>query len=110
MNNAATPTEPADPDPNPAGRQHRAEQDDSQQRSSASPAAPASTQAPDDAATGSATQQLPALSQKAKAGLAKKLAFLMHLNMSLDTLIYAELCILYYMEYANLPLVRSAED
>ncbi|KAK8114622.1 DSC E3 ubiquitin ligase complex subunit 4 [Apiospora kogelbergensis] len=38
------------------------------------------------------------LSKKAKDGLGKKLAFLTHLLGCLDTLIYAELCTLYYME------------
>ncbi|KAK6841972.1 hypothetical protein PG990_006039 [Apiospora arundinis] len=38
------------------------------------------------------------LSKKAKDALGKKLAFLTHLLGCLDTLIYAELCTLYYME------------
>lgn len=42
------------------------------------------------------------LSKKAKDGLGKKLAFLTHLLGCLDTLIYAELCTLYYMEYVVL--------
>ncbi|KAI1124955.1 DUF1746-domain-containing protein [Nemania abortiva] len=46
----------------------------------------------------SASSQSPSLSPPAKEGLAKKLQFLMHLSLNLDTLAYAELCILYYMD------------
>ena len=44
-------------------------------------------------------RQRPSLSQKAKEGLAQKLRFLSHLVYTLDTLVHAELCALYYMEY-----------
>lgn len=37
--------------------------------------------------------------RRAKAGIAKKLEFMTHLMSSLDVVIFAELCILYYMEY-----------
>lgn len=37
--------------------------------------------------------------RSAKAGIAKKLDFMTHLMSSLDVIIFAELCILYYMEY-----------
>lgn len=37
--------------------------------------------------------------RRAKAGIAKKLDFMTHLMSSLDVVIFAELCILYYMEY-----------
>jgi hypothetical protein len=33
-----------------------------------------------------------------KAGLAKKLQFMTHLMKSFDMMVYAELCVLYYME------------
>ncbi|KAI0193235.1 hypothetical protein EV127DRAFT_452191 [Xylaria flabelliformis] len=46
----------------------------------------------------SAGSQSPPLSPSAKEGLAMKLQFLMHLSLNLDTLAYAELCILYYMD------------
>lgn len=36
--------------------------------------------------------------RRAKAGIAKKLDFMTHLMSSLDVVIFAELCILYYME------------
>jgi hypothetical protein len=38
---------------------------------------------------------------KTNNGLVKKLQFMTHLLKSLDTLIFAELAVLYYMEYAN---------
>lgn len=37
--------------------------------------------------------------RRAKAGIAKKLDFMTHLMSSLDVVIFAELCVLYYMEY-----------
>ncbi|KAK8049580.1 hypothetical protein PG994_011310 [Apiospora phragmitis] len=52
----------------------------------------------DDAAPANTGARRSSLSKKAKEGLAKKLAFLTHLLGCLDTLIYAELCTLYYME------------
>lgn len=36
--------------------------------------------------------------RRAKAGIAKKLEFMGHLMSSLDVLVFAELCVLYYME------------
>lgn len=36
--------------------------------------------------------------RRAKAGIAKKLEFMAHLMSSLDVLVFAELCVLYYME------------
>lgn len=53
-----------------------------------------------DAAPADTIRRRSSLSRKAKEGLAKKLAFLTHLLGCLDTIIYAELCTLYYMEYA----------
>ncbi|KAK8056253.1 hypothetical protein PG993_001480 [Apiospora rasikravindrae] len=52
----------------------------------------------DDAAPADTATRRSTLSKKAKEGLGKKLAFLTHLLGCLDTLIYAELCTLYYME------------
>lgn len=48
---------------------------------------------------------------RAKAGIAKKLEFTTHLMSSLDVAVFAELCVLYYMEYVQVPraLVRYAE-
>ncbi|KAK8082109.1 hypothetical protein PG996_000890, partial [Apiospora saccharicola] len=51
-----------------------------------------------DAAPADTGRRRSSLSRKAKEGLTKKLAFLTHLLGCLDTLIYAELCTLYYME------------
>lgn len=93
MNNDPTPTSPADADPN-SNRRHD-ENDDADGNNAPSSA---SEEQQNGSATNTAPQR-PELSQKAKDGLSKKLAFLMHLLLSLDTLIYAELCVLYYMEY-----------
>jgi hypothetical protein len=90
MNHDPTPTSPADGlDPN----SHRREDDDA---------------AVDDdhgvssrqhnGSAASRRRRRSKLSKKAKAGMAKKLVFLLHLLMSLDAVIYAELCVLYYME------------
>ncbi|KAI1823988.1 DUF1746-domain-containing protein [Xylaria intraflava] len=46
----------------------------------------------------SASPQNPSLSPSAKEGLSKKLQFLLDLSINLDTLVYAELCILYYLD------------
>lgn len=50
--------------------------------------------------------------RRAKAGIAKKLEFLTHLMSSLDVVVFAELCVLYYMEYALFlfPLYLAARD
>lgn len=45
--------------------------------------------------------------RRAKAGIAKKLNFMTHLMSSLDVVIFAELCILYYMEFVR--LVRTLQ-
>lgn len=50
-------------------------------------------------------QQRPSLSKKAKDGLFKKLQFLHHLLMNLDTVIYIELCTLYYMDCSFIRLM-----
>lgn len=39
--------------------------------------------------------------RRAKAGIAKKLEFFTHLMSSLDVVVFAELCTLYYMEYVS---------
>ncbi|KAI0540707.1 DUF1746-domain-containing protein [Xylaria digitata] len=63
---------------------------------------PSSSQSPvpERQQNGSASSQSPSLSPSAKEGLSKKLQFLMHLSLNLDTLVYAELCVLYYMDCA----------
>ncbi|KAI8966016.1 DUF1746-domain-containing protein [Daldinia sp. FL1419] len=86
MNNASTPTTPADP--------HRTSHDLQEDNADGSPLSAASEQSQD----GGTTTQNPSLSQAAKDGLTKKLQFMMHLSMSLDTIVYAELCTLYYMD------------
>lgn len=45
--------------------------------------------------------------RRAKAGIAKKLDFMTHLMSSLDVVVFAELCILYYMEYGRLAIYAS---
>ncbi|KAI2635306.1 DUF1746-domain-containing protein [Xylaria nigripes] len=46
----------------------------------------------------SPSSQNPSISPSAKEGLSKKLQFLLHLSINLDTLVYAEICILYYLD------------
>ncbi|KAJ4394748.1 hypothetical protein N0V93_003967 [Gnomoniopsis smithogilvyi] len=46
--------------------------------------------------------------RRAKAGIAKKLDFMTHLMSSLDVVIFAELCILYYMDCSFIRLVMRA--
>ncbi|RYP64648.1 hypothetical protein DL769_006597 [Monosporascus sp. CRB-8-3] len=104
MSDAPTPTSPADPIRNssPDRRREdigaRAPAHASNQSSSAS--APGHEQPqPEDGDTRSRTRaQRPSLSQKAKEGLSQKLRFLIHLVYTLDTLVHAELCVLYYMD------------
>lgn len=87
MNHDPTPTSPADQDPNPNRPEDDTADDDNGASSRQQNGSAASTR-----------RRRPKLSKKAKAGLTKKLQFLLHLLMSLDALIYAELCVLYYME------------
>lgn len=87
MNNASTPTTPADP--------HRTSYHSQGDNADDLPQSAASEQSRD----GGTTTQNPSLSQAARDGLTKKLQFMMHLSISLDTVVYAELCALYYMEY-----------
>ncbi|KAI5923271.1 hypothetical protein F4810DRAFT_669593 [Camillea tinctor] len=83
MNNASSPTSPADPLPLSSHHLREDDADDElQQRHGA-----AGLQSQD-----------PSLSQKAKEGLAKKLQFLSYLTMNLDAMVHAELCVLYYMD------------
>ncbi|KAI0135491.1 DUF1746-domain-containing protein [Daldinia grandis] len=86
MNNASTPTTPADP--------HRMSHHHQGDNADDLPQPAASEQSRD----GGTTTQNPPLSQAAKDGLTKKLQFMIHLSISLDTVVYAELCALYYMD------------
>lgn len=88
MNHDSNPTSPADPEPNSSRLDDNAAADDDN--------GPSSPQR--NGSTTSTRRQKKRLSKKVKAGLSKKLAFTLHLLMSLDALIYAELCVLYYKE------------
>ncbi|KAI0430626.1 DUF1746-domain-containing protein [Xylaria sp. FL1042] len=88
MNNDPSPTLPADRPLLP--NQHHEADINIQSRPQSS--------APERQQHDSAGSQGPSLSPPAKEGLAKKLDFLTHLSLNLDTLVYAELCILYYMD------------
>ncbi|KAI6093771.1 DUF1746-domain-containing protein [Hypoxylon rubiginosum] len=92
MNNDSTPTTPADPH----RTSHAHHEDDVDADGSAQPAISENDHEPNQ--NGSAPTQNPSLSQAAKDGLKKKLQFMMHLSISLDTVVYAELCALYYMD------------
>lgn len=92
MNNVSTPTTPADPH----RISHGLQEDDAD--------GPAQSAESNQYHDGSASTQNPSLSQAAREGLMKKLQFMIHLSISLDTLVYAELCALYYMEYEPPPL------
>lgn len=104
MNDAPTPTTPADPNPSSDNRRRRAGAPASSDPSAEGQQQPARAQDGDSSTTGPnsarAPAQRPSLSQKAKEGLSQKLRFLNHLVYTLDTLVHAELCVLYYMEYA----------
>ncbi|KAI1176960.1 DUF1746-domain-containing protein [Nemania sp. FL0916] len=97
MNHDPSPTSPADRPLLPTQQHHQHhhhrhdEADNDTQRSSPSSAL-------DTQQHGSANPQSPSLSPAAKESLNKKLEFLMQLSLNLDTLAYAELCILYYMD------------
>ncbi|KAI1096251.1 DUF1746-domain-containing protein [Rostrohypoxylon terebratum] len=86
MNNVSTPTTPADPH----RISHGLQEDDAD--------GPAQSAVSDQNYDGGAATQNPPLSPAAKEGLMKKLQFMIHLSISLDTLVYAELCALYYMD------------
>lgn len=86
MNNAST--SPAHPEPHRAQGPRDRDGDNGVDRIS-SPATPAPNSRTQDAG----------LSNEAKDGLTRKLQFLTNLTTSLDTLVFAELCALYYMEY-----------
>lgn len=94
MNNDSTPTTPADPH----RTSHAHHEDDADADGPAQPAVSDHEHEPDQNGRATTTQN-PSLSQAAKDGLKKKLQFMMHLSISLDTVVYAELCALYYMEY-----------
>ncbi|KAK9776958.1 hypothetical protein SCAR479_06359 [Seiridium cardinale] len=89
MNHDPTPTSPADPDPNSNRREDDTADDDDNG---------ASSQQQQNGSAANTRRKRPKLSKRAKAGLSKKLAFLLHLLMNLDAVIYAELCVLYYMD------------
>ncbi|KAI0022220.1 DUF1746-domain-containing protein [Xylariomycetidae sp. FL0641] len=84
MNNASSPTSPADP--LQASDHHSPSLE------------PPDTDPRHDAGRSGSTAQSPSLSAKAKEGLSKKWHFLTSLAHNLDTLVYAELCVLYYMD------------
>ncbi|KAI3342859.1 DUF1746-domain-containing protein [Ustulina deusta] len=88
MNNDPSPTLPADRPLLPT--QHH-EADINIRSSSQSPT-------PERQQHDAASSQSPSLPPSAKEGLSNKLEFLTHLSLNLDTLVYAELCILYYMD------------
>ncbi|ORY60172.1 uncharacterized protein BCR38DRAFT_350570 [Pseudomassariella vexata] len=100
MNHDATaPTEPADPHPNETSHRRTRRREDRVQDADLS----TDQQQQQNGSTTANTSQQPqphrtSLSKKAKEGLSKKLVFLIHLLRSLDTLICAELCALYYMD------------
>ncbi|KAJ9142137.1 DUF1746-domain-containing protein [Pleurostoma richardsiae] len=52
--------------------------------------------------------RLPSPARRRKAGLAKKLQFMTHLMMSMDMVVFAELCALYYMDCSFFRLVLRA--
>lgn len=92
MNHDLSPTLPADR-PLLPNQHHETDIDIDIQRDSRPPA-------PEGHQHDSASAQRPSLSPSAKEGLVKRLQFLVHLSLNLDTLAFAELCTLYYMEYA----------
>ncbi|KAI1113679.1 DUF1746-domain-containing protein [Nemania sp. NC0429] len=87
MNHDLSPTLPADRPLLP--NQHEADID--LQRNSQPPT-------PEGRQHGSVSSRRSSLSPSAKEGLVKKLQFLVHLSLHLDTLAFAELCVLYYMD------------
>ncbi|KAI2640460.1 DUF1746-domain-containing protein [Hypomontagnella submonticulosa] len=93
MNNVPTPTTPADP--------HRTSHDHQEDNADGPTLSAVSDQTQDE----STTTQNPSLSQTAKDGLKKKLQFMIHLSINLDTLVYAELCALYYMDCSFFRLI-----
>jgi hypothetical protein len=98
MNHASVPTDPADP--------HHTSRDDAHDAANRTDAA-SDHEGQQHQRDGSAAIQTPKLSKAAKDGLAKKLQFLIHLSLNMDTLVYAELCVLYYLEFVPLPISCS---
>ncbi|KAI1158167.1 DUF1746-domain-containing protein [Nemania serpens] len=90
MNHDLSPTLPADR-PLLPNQHHETDIDIDIQRDSRPPA-------PEGHQHDSASAQRPSLSPSAKEGLVKRLQFLVHLSLNLDTLAFAELCTLYYMD------------
>lgn len=54
--------------------------------------------APEGSRSGGSRKRSRSAARRAKAGLAKKLEFTTHLMTSLDMVVFAELCALYYLE------------
>ncbi|KAI0141469.1 hypothetical protein BJ166DRAFT_104178 [Pestalotiopsis sp. NC0098] len=94
MNHDPTPTSPADPDANPRRREEDGAAGDDVDIDGGDGA---SSQQQNGSAAHTSRRR-PKLSKKEKAGMSKKLAFLLHLLMNLDLVIYAELCVMYYMD------------
>ncbi|KAI0176256.1 DUF1746-domain-containing protein [Hypoxylon sp. FL1284] len=94
MNNDSTPTTPADPH----RASHAYHEDDADADADGPTRSAQFDHELDTNPDGSAASQNPSLSKAAKEGLKKKLQFMMHLSTSLDTVVYAELCALYYMD------------
>lgn len=107
MNNDSTPTTPADP--HRTSYAHLEDDADADADGPAQPAVSEPEHEPNQNGGAATTTQNPSLSQAAKDGLKKKLQLMMHLSTSLDSVVYAELCALYYMEYdeSNPPKSRS---
>ncbi|KAL7629368.1 hypothetical protein AAE478_000888 [Parahypoxylon ruwenzoriense] len=93
MNHVPTPTSPADP--------HRASHD----RREDDADGPTLSPTPEQGHDGGDSTQNPSLSPAAKEGLTKKLQLVIHLSISLDALVYAELCALYYMDCSFFRLI-----
>ncbi|KAF2997786.1 hypothetical protein E8E14_003309 [Neopestalotiopsis sp. 37M] len=96
MNHDSTPTSPADnPD---ASSRRREDQDIAAAADDDNDNGASSQRQNGSAAANNTSRPTRKLSKKEKAGMTKKLAFFMHLLTKLDLLIYAELCVMYYMD------------
>ncbi|CAJ2501754.1 Uu.00g046070.m01.CDS01 [Anthostomella pinea] len=101
---SSPPPAPPDLPPSPDRRQHEDDDDDAAGDEPSQSAAAAAT--PEQQrrrhrggrANGRRRRQTPSLSKKAREGLTKKLEFLTLMAFNLDALVYAELCVLYYMD------------
>ncbi|KAK6208412.1 hypothetical protein LQW54_006893 [Pestalotiopsis sp. IQ-011] len=86
MNHDPTPTSPADPDANP----RRREEDDAAGDDVDIDGGDGASSQQQNGSAAHTSRRRPKLSKKEKAGMSKKLAFLLHLLMNLDLVIYAE--------------------